>query len=299
STRRSGRAWQRWCGAAGRWRVGRRPWRKGCIWSAVCTTFAKSIAACACARSKARSGYSERQLGRLAGPTIPGRWRNCSLSGLPWRSTVEWGATMPRGTPKYPVMDTERHLLFGLLALRAGLIQARTLSAAWAAWSARPDCPFADLLIERGHLTGADSAAVELLLEQETRKQGSKPPGLSADERARRALATLEEFVPGGEPRWWPSTAPHAEVLPLGPAPRTGDRYTVIRLHDSGGIGRVWGAWDHDLNREVALKDLHPEWAEQPDLRRRFLDEARITGHLDHPGIVPVHDLARGAEDSP
>src|SRR5262249_6380421 len=72
-----------------------------------------------------------------------------------------------------------------------------------------------------------------------------------------------------------------------------------IRLHDSGGIGRVWGAWDHDLNREVALKDLHPEWAEQPDLRRRFLDEARITGHLDHPGIVPVHDLARGAEDSP
>src|SRR5262249_57986025 len=97
-------------------------------------------------------------------------------------------------------MDTDRQLLFGLLALRAGLIQARPLAAAWAAWSARPDGPFADLLVERGHLTRADCAAVEVLLERETKKPDSKSPGLSADERVRRALVALEELEDGGEP---------------------------------------------------------------------------------------------------
>jgi WD40 repeat protein len=204
-----------------------------------------------------------------------------------------------RGNRKHAVMDTERHLLFGLLALRAGLIQARPLAAAWAAWSARPDRSLADLLVERGHLTRADSAAVEVLLERETTKQDSKSPGLSADERVRRALAALEEFETGGEPTGLPSTAPYADVLPPGPAPRTGDRYALIREHASGGSGRIWVAWDHDLNREVALKQLLPEWAERPDLLQRFLDEARITGQLDHPGIVPVHDLAGPADNRP
>src|SRR5262249_38456216 len=130
-------------------------------------------------------------------------------------------------------------------------------------------------------------------------KQDGKPPGLSAGERARRALATLGELEAGDEPTRLPSTVPPAEVLPPEPAPRTGDRYALIRPHASGGSGRIWVAWDHDLNREVALKELLPEWAERPELRHPFLDEARITGQLDHPGIVPVHDLARPADNQP
>ena len=90
---------------------------------------------------------------------------------------------MGRDDKIYPVMDTERQLLFGLLALRAGLIQARSLAAAWSAWCAQPDHPLADLLVEWGHLTRADSAAVEVLLEREIKKHDGKPSGLSADER--------------------------------------------------------------------------------------------------------------------
>jgi hypothetical protein len=127
-----------------------------------------------------------------------------------------------RGNRKVAVMDTERHLLFGLLALRAGLIQARPLAAAWAAWSARPDRSLADLLVEQGHLTRADSAAVEVLLERETKKQDSTFPGFPADERVRRALAALEEFEAADEPTRLPSTAPYAEIPPPGPALRTG-----------------------------------------------------------------------------
>jgi WD40 repeat protein len=195
-------------------------------------------------------------------------------------------------------MDTERQLLFGLLALRAGLIRPGPLAAAWAAFSARPERPLADLLIDRGHLTRADIAAIEILLERETKKQPSTSDGLSVDERMRRALGALEEFEAGGETPL-PSTAAQADILLHEPAPATGHRYTLLRLHDSGGIGRIWVAWDHDLDREVALKELLPEWAERPDLRQRFLAEAQITGQLDHPSIVPVHDLAHPADDRP
>jgi hypothetical protein len=63
-------------------------------------------------------------------------------------------------------------------------------------------------------------------------------------------------------------------------------------------MGRVWMARDTGLDRDVALKELHPELAENPSLLARFLREARITGQLEHPGIVPVYELAR-SDDPP
>lgn len=59
-----------------------------------------------------------------------------------------------------------------------------------------------------------------------------------------------------------------------------------------GGMGRVWRAFDQVLQRPVALKRVHGALAaNNPELIARFVDEARITGQLDHPNIVPVHDL--------
>src|SRR5207244_13493506 len=79
--------------------------------------------------------------------------------------------------------------------------------------------------------------------------------------------------------------------------PEPGQRYTLTRLHATGGIGRVWLAHDSDLGREVALKELRPERAENPRFSARFLHEAQITGQLEHPGIVPVYELTQRAED--
>ena len=52
---------------------------------------------------------------------------------------------------------------------------------------------------------------------------------------------------------------------------------------------------DAELNREVALKQILDQHADDPSSRRRFLLEAEITGNLEHPGIVPVYSL--GADD--
>ncbi len=69
-------------------------------------------------------------------------------------------------------------------------------------------------------------------------------------------------------------------------------RYVLRGLRAVGGIGEIWLAHDSALGREVALKVLRPERGADPALEARFLHEARITARLQHPGVVPVYDLA-------
>ena len=74
----------------------------------------------------------------------------------------------------------------------------------------------------------------------------------------------------------------------------------MTHLHAKGGIGQVWLARDVDLGREVALKEIRPERSGSSGVWARFLAEARITGQLEHPGIVPIYELARkGADQRP
>ncbi len=65
-------------------------------------------------------------------------------------------------------------------------------------------------------------------------------------------------------------------------------RYVLRRFHAQGDIGEVWLAQDGEIGRQVALKRLRPKREGQ---KERFLVEAQVTGQLEHPGIVPVHDL--------
>jgi PAS domain S-box-containing protein len=69
-------------------------------------------------------------------------------------------------------------------------------------------------------------------------------------------------------------------------------RYAFTTLHATGGMGRVWRARDRQLDREVALKELRPEHAGNSKTAARFVREARLTGQLEHPGIVPLYELA-------
>ncbi|MBA0088926.1 MAG: protein kinase, partial [Acidobacteria bacterium Pan2503] len=70
----------------------------------------------------------------------------------------------------------------------------------------------------------------------------------------------------------------------------SGTRYTLGELIARGGMGAVYAAEDKKLGRRVALKVL-----DTPDgngeLTCRLMREARILAQLEHPGIVPVHDV--------
>jgi tRNA A-37 threonylcarbamoyl transferase component Bud32 len=59
-----------------------------------------------------------------------------------------------------------------------------------------------------------------------------------------------------------------------------------------GAMGHVHPAIDRNLLRHVALKRLDKEYADSPLYRNGFIAEAQITGQLEHPNIVPVHELS-------
>ncbi len=74
-------------------------------------------------------------------------------------------------------------------------------------------------------------------------------------------------------------------------------RYTKLRLIGWGGMGEVWLAEDHLLEREVALKTLHARALAEAESERRFLGEAQLQARLQHPDIVPLYDVGRLYED--
>src|SRR5262245_15770108 len=70
-----------------------------------------------------------------------------------------------------------------------------------------------------------------------------------------------------------------------------GERYEARRLHRQGGLGAVWFAHDRLLGRDVALKTIRPDRVATREALARFIQEARVTGQLGHPSIVPLYDL--------
>ena len=76
-------------------------------------------------------------------------------------------------------------------------------------------------------------------------------------------------------------------------------RYQVLGEIARGGMGVVLKARDADLGRDLALKVLQDRHRGDQDVVRRFVEEAQIGGQLQHPGIVPVHELATLADRRP
>lgn len=225
-------------------------------------------------------------------------------------------------------MDTDRNLLFGVLALQADLLDPQRFAEACAAWSGRKNTPLADLLVEWGWLSIADRAVIDHLLARRLAKFGGDAHAsllAAAGPVERSILATVgaadvratmtPAAVPGADgPTFsFPSAvdpgydgtrlAEDAGGLTSGPTadyePKGASRYAARRLHAVGGIGQVWIARDGDLGRDVALKELRPHREGHPPTQARFLAEARITGQLEHPNIVPVYELVRGTPARP
>ena len=200
-------------------------------------------------------------------------------------------------------MSAERHLLLGLLALQTGLIQPPQLVAAFHAWTGDKSRSLADHLIALGHLGAAQRAVIEALADLHVEAHGGDvarslaavPAGKSTLESLAAVMdpdieRTLSQVASGrgaaedGDPD---RTASYA----VGTATSDGQRFRVLRPHVRGGLGAVFVAVDAELNREVALKQILDDHADEPSSRSRFLLEAEITGGPEHPGVVPVYGL--------
>ncbi len=283
-------------------------------------------------------------------------------------------------------VETDRTLLYGLLADQAGLVDRETISAAFLEWVGTPDRPLGDLLRRRGvdeesislldavvrkHLSrhGGDASrtldALGLATTQdgdddgddwhhECRSladsaglqasdpfatvaatvasgptNGSTAPtefdplatadpaptelvGPSVDPHATSGYPVADPFATSAE-GWRPSghgDSPTPRAVPESGYPSHGSstvhsavpharRFRILRPHAKGGLGAVLVAFDEELRREVALKEIQERHADDAHSRSRFLLEAEVTGGLEHPGIVPVYSLGSYGDGRP
>ncbi|MFO0958370.1 MAG: protein kinase [Isosphaeraceae bacterium] len=68
-------------------------------------------------------------------------------------------------------------------------------------------------------------------------------------------------------------------------------RYQLVGELARGGMGAIYQGRDLHLGRDLAIKVIREEHRDHPEMVRRFVEEAQIGGQLQHPGIVPVHEL--------
>ena len=113
-----------------------------------------------------------------------------------------------------------------------------------------------------------------------------------------RAFGELSRIDTAAPPVTAASPAVDALLQKLGASGVRIDRYAIGPEIAHGGMGRVVQAWDAELRRAVALKVLRGDPVDARQ-RRRFLEEAQIAAQLDHPGIVPIHELGLDADGRP
>ncbi|CAN5134445.1 hypothetical protein BH10PLA2_BH10PLA2_09860 [soil metagenome] len=197
----------------------------------------------------------------------------------------------------------DRNLLFGILAWRSGFVSREQLAAAAKLWTLERSRPLDEILVQQQALTATTRAQLEPLVDTHLATHGGD---------VRKSLQALGEIseveslftAPATDVEttafWTPANGSSPVGKPAAPlAPANASRFQILRPHAKGGLGEVYVARDEELNREVALKEIQPQYAFQTEHWPRFVLEAEITGSLEHPGIVPVYGLGSYADGRP
>lgn len=201
----------------------------------------------------------------------------------------------------------DRNLLLGLLALQHGMITRDQLVAAFSVWMLDKQRTLDEILLEQRALSSERQTQLRQMAAWHVEVHGSDPAQSLA---AVSSVRTVCELLAGlGDADLHASLQRVDLELLEGDAFATrrdakasaaaGLRYKSLRPHAKGALGEVSVALDCELHREVALKEIQPEFADHQDSRDRFVLEAEITGGLEHPGIVPVYGLGQYSDGRP
>ena len=207
------------------------------------------------------------------------------------------------------ISGADRNLLFGVLGWQAGVLSESQLLTAMRAWIFAKGRTIGEILIEQSVLTESQHTELEqmvashLRLHQDNAGQAlaslSSVPAVAASLREQiddvDVQASLSHFVQTFVPA--SGSKPGPSILTSGG--ESDSRFHIIRPHARGGLGEVFVANDQELNRQVALKEIQPQFADQSESRSRFVLEAEVTGGLEHPGIVPVYGLGQYEDGRP
>ncbi|MBY0523723.1 MAG: tetratricopeptide repeat protein [Gemmataceae bacterium] len=205
-------------------------------------------------------------------------------------------------------VDSDRNLLFGILALQMDFISRDALIRAMSAWAVEKTQPLGQILVQQGALREDARALLEPLVRKHLEMHDNDA------EKSLVAVGTVsavcEDLQHVTDADVHASLKPFAHDSPtadqfvtrapsVGTPSSSGLRFRILRPYARGGLGEVFVAEDQELHREVALKEIQDRHADDPQSRARFMLEAEVTGGLEHPCIVPVYGLGTYPDGRP
>ncbi|HVJ83924.1 MAG TPA: tetratricopeptide repeat protein [Planctomycetia bacterium] len=221
--------------------------------------------------------------------------------------------------------STDRNLLYGIVAMQMNYVSRDDLISALNDWATDKNASLSDILQKRAALTADDASVVDTWIADQLRPtpaNGSddvtqhfdadrlRPPPAngSNDDVTQRFTAPGDENSPTigldfDRSRSIDDITVGLDELQSSDPPAAGlrvsSRFRVIAPHARGGLGEVFVAEDLELRRRVALKEIQQRFSGDKNSRDRFLQEAELTGRLEHPNIVPVYGLGAYPDGRP
>ncbi|MCD6118770.1 protein kinase [bacterium] len=215
--------------------------------------------------------------------------------------------------------SSEKNLLFGIIAVQLRFVTPKQLVSAGSVWASAQDRDLGEILEEQGNISPEDRQLISQLIERQIENHGGDASLLLNSFGGAQAIhesfcgSVVFDSEAGIK---YKSIVAGENVEAEKGAERDIDlssssqlttehpgRYTIKGEKGRGGVGRVLISFDEHIGREIALKELLPDsGATTPDPKdspmrmsaaatARFLREARVTGQLEHPGIVPVYEV--------
>jgi eukaryotic-like serine/threonine-protein kinase len=205
----------------------------------------------------------------------------------------------------------DRNLLLGIIALQMDFISRDDLIAAMNAWVLNKTTALSRILRDQGALTESRRSLLDALVEEHIKLHDNDPQKSLAAISSLGSICAHLSLIADPDVQ---ASLPHLSAIRVdrdddglrtAPYPTVGDltsagaRFRILRTHAKGGLGEVFVARDIELNRNIALKEIHDEFADDPRYRARFEFEAEVTGGLEHPSIVPVYGRGHTADGRP
>ncbi|MCC6697494.1 MAG: protein kinase [Candidatus Hydrogenedentes bacterium] len=214
-------------------------------------------------------------------------------------------------------MDKDRNLLFGVVAVQLRRVTPAQLVEIAGAWAMDPSKDLSQRLTEAGILSESERKRLGDYVDDIVKAHGEdSQAALASIHQARTIQNSIEGMynsLQGTSPpdMTKPSLMQWLDIDSTRSLPAVEEapgRYTHPSEYARGGVGRVLLVHDQHLGRDIALKELLPSVEsggstlkagdQTPvqlslSLMTRFLQEARITGQLEHPSIIPVYELGR------
>ena len=185
----------------------------------------------------------------------------------------------------------ERDVAFAIALLQTGHMSERQLTGAVKQWTIHGDQQLSDHLVNRKLITA--QIREKLIPEANQRLESATARAASRSSGGNSSISnsTLAQLDTNGRV---------AKLLGLGVVQgrdatdqirtlRT--EYRLLRKLGQGGMGTVWLAHDEKLGRLVAIKEIHNHGSDPESTLYRFRREAQVTGRLEHPSIVPIHEM--------